>query len=143
LASDLLHCLVSFSIHLQEGLLIKRLRIVYRNFTLDSAVNLSNRKLASLPNSSSFVIDSSSVDRTLHAALDKYAFFAVTGSLTTLNELTKMLKKDNERRQIEFDADAIVPSRKLNVSSIVYSVVHQNSRLSVLLAVSTPCVSQS
>jgi hypothetical protein len=83
------------------------------------------------------------VDRTLHAALDKYAFFAVTGSLNTLNELITMLKEDNERRQTKFDASDFDPARMLDVSSIVYSVVHQNSGLSVLLAVSTPYALQS
>jgi len=39
------------------------------------------------------------VDRSLHAALDKYAFFGVTGSLDTLTNLIQRLEASNKYRQ--------------------------------------------
>ena len=65
------------------------------------------------------------VDRVLHAALDKYAFFAVTGSLDTLKQLIGMLEKDNERRQVVFDITGFDPVWMIDVSAIVYSVGYQ------------------
>ena len=47
------------------------------------------------------------VDRVLHAALNKYAFFAVTGSFYTLRELISMVKIDNDRQQVHFDAKGL------------------------------------
>ncbi|KAF8817287.1 hypothetical protein BYT27DRAFT_7153441 [Phlegmacium glaucopus] len=76
--------------------LLRGRRIVYPNFVLDSGVNLSN------------------IDRVLHAALDKYAFFAVTGSLDTLKQLSSMLEKDNDRRQVVFDTTGFDPARMLD-----------------------------
>ncbi|KAF8806814.1 hypothetical protein BYT27DRAFT_7338816 [Phlegmacium glaucopus] len=54
------------------------------------------------------------LDRVLHAALDKYAFFAVTGSLDTLKQLIGMLEKDNDRRQVVFDTTGFDPARMLD-----------------------------
>ncbi|KAF8153398.1 hypothetical protein B0H34DRAFT_861504 [Crassisporium funariophilum] len=84
-----------------EDLLRKR-AIVYPNFVLDSVVNLSN------------------FDCVLHAALDKYAFFAVTGSFDTLRELISMLKKDNDRRQAHFDAKGLDSGRILDFEAPVF-----------------------
>jgi len=39
----------------------------------------------------------------MHLALDKLAFFAVTGSLETLEKLIDLLKQENDHWQKEFD----------------------------------------
>ena len=43
----------------------------------------------------------------MHVSLDKYAFFAVTGSLTTLEKLSELLKIENARVQERFDDNNI------------------------------------
>ncbi|KDR71451.1 hypothetical protein GALMADRAFT_143724 [Galerina marginata CBS 339.88] len=80
-----------------EDILIKDLRIVYENFSVDSNVNQSN------------------LDLTLHAALEKYAFFAVTGSLLTLKTFIDMFEKENERRQVAFDSSGLDRGRMLDL----------------------------
>ncbi|KAF8817251.1 hypothetical protein BYT27DRAFT_7247479 [Phlegmacium glaucopus] len=86
-------------------------RIVEANFVLDSGVNLSNSRLTS------FLFSLAQVDRGLHAALDKYAFFSVTGSLNTLKQLVSMLEKDNDRRQVVFDTTGFDPARMLDLQN--------------------------
>ncbi|KDR77749.1 hypothetical protein GALMADRAFT_155529 [Galerina marginata CBS 339.88] len=77
--------------------------IVYSNFTLDSIVNLSH------------------LDRVLHAALEEYAFIAITGSHDTLRELISMLKTDNDRRQTHFDANCVDICRIIDFEAPAFS----------------------
>jgi hypothetical protein len=129
-----LRCLTSpltTIVFLQEDLLRKR-AIVYPNFVLDSVVNLSNRMLIFFLIAFNFHswFCHAQVDRVLHAALDKYAFFAVTGSFDTLRELISMLEKDNDQRQAHFDAKGLDSGRILDVSFIV--LLLQEPELNVL-----------
>ncbi|KAF8806095.1 hypothetical protein BYT27DRAFT_7102548, partial [Phlegmacium glaucopus] len=43
------------------------------------------------------------VNHRLHIMLDKYAFFAMTGSLTTLNQLITLVQGENAVLQNKFD----------------------------------------
>ena len=45
------------------------------------------------------------VDRTMHVALDKYAFFAVTGTLATLEYLIGLLETENAKWQGHHNQD--------------------------------------
>lgn len=58
------------------------------------------------------------MDRRLHAALDKYAFFAVTASLHSLNQLIELLEKSNNYRQEIYDDSDQDPGRFINVCCI-------------------------
>jgi hypothetical protein len=52
-------------------------------------------------------------------SLDRYAFIAVTPSLSTLNGLIEMIRLDNHRRQVELDTGGIDPPRSLDVCPIL------------------------
>ncbi|KAF8521398.1 hypothetical protein BU17DRAFT_87952 [Hysterangium stoloniferum] len=56
------------------------------------------------------------LERNVHAALDKYAFIAVTGSLQTINQLFDMVNAENNLRQGQLDTTGVMRSRKLNFS---------------------------
>jgi len=58
------------------------------------------------------------VDRMMHVALDKYAFFAVTGTLTTLDYLIGLLEMENAKWQEYHDQD-IAYTRIFKVSDTV------------------------
>ena len=78
-----------------------------------------------LRNRSSILSDhpfASPVDCSLHAALDKYAFFAVTASLHSLNQLIELLEKNNSYRQGIYDELRQDPGRFINVCtpSLIY-----------------------
>lgn len=46
----------------------------------------------------------------------EYGFIAVTGTLKTLKELTKMVKEDNDKRQRHLDEQGAFLPRHLDVS---------------------------
>jgi len=60
------------------------------------------------------------VDRSLHSALEK--FFAVTGSLDTLNNLIQLLEANNSSRQQMYDLAVQDPGRFINVRRVQYTV---------------------
>ncbi|KAF8957602.1 hypothetical protein BDZ97DRAFT_1924481 [Flammula alnicola] len=75
------------------------LGIVDAAFELDDASNLAN------------------LDRVIHKCLDSYALIAVTGASETLRELTKMLKVDNNARQLHLDQRGVKIQRRLDFSN--------------------------
>ena len=56
------------------------------------------------------------VEGFVHAALDQYAFIAITASLSTLNALIEMVQSDNDRRQLAMNDTGIDIRRSLDVS---------------------------
>ena len=57
----------------------------------------------------------------MHAALDKFAFIAVTGSLETLNKLIDLVKQENDRWQQEFD-EGFTYNRRIPASRVHVSI---------------------
>ncbi len=49
-------------------------------------------------------------------SLDLYALIAITPSFSTVNELIKVVKADNDRRQQEADISGVPLPRNLDVS---------------------------
>ena len=81
---------------IQTGEVPQDLGIVHSSFNLNDTSNLTNRKpvIAAL---------SPSLDRMLQVSLDKYGFFAVTRSLTTLQEIIALVEEQNCVWQEKFD----------------------------------------
>lgn len=52
----------------------------------------------------------------LHVSLDKYGFFAVTGSLTTLQEIIALIEEQNRVWQEKFDGGRPYYIRDFDVS---------------------------
>ena len=63
------------------------------------------------------------VDHTMHVALDKYAFFAVTGTLTTLEYLIGLLETENAKWK-EYHKQDISYTRVFKVSATVSVFLH-------------------
>ncbi|KAG5637185.1 hypothetical protein H0H81_005442 [Sphagnurus paluster] len=63
------------------------------------------------------------VDRSLHVAFDKYAFFAVTGSRETLTELIDLVRADNDNRQKHFNNSGHDRLRRLGVGHVLYDSI--------------------
>jgi hypothetical protein len=55
------------------------------------------------------------VEAFIHTSLDFYAFIAITASSSTLCDLIKMVKDDNNRRQQKVNQSGYVFPRILNV----------------------------
>jgi hypothetical protein len=94
----------------QETILSIELRITsYRQgFTLNDQCNLAFRMSAETCVYINYII--------MYAALDKYAFIAVTPSLATLADLVTVVKEDNDRRQGILDETGRCPLRQIDVS---------------------------
>jgi hypothetical protein len=95
---DFVTCLIPF----EQERFLRDLGIVHDAFGLNDTSNLTNRKSISFL-SLCRQADLSTVDRMLHVSLDKYGFFAVTASLTTLRAIIALVEEQNRVWQENFD----------------------------------------